>query len=67
MPGDDQWVKTNYDNVDSSLCRIQSGRPRKVQTRGAEELVNQYCMRKGGVRMRCSKCKEIGHNTKTCL
>jgi hypothetical protein len=57
-------VKTNYDNVDP-LHRIQSGRPRKVQTRGPEEPVNQYRMRNGGVRMRCSKCRGIGHNTRT--
>jgi hypothetical protein len=66
MPGEDQWVKTNYNNVDPPLRRIQSGRPKKLRTRGPEEPVNQYRMRKGGVRMKCSKCRGIGHNTRTC-
>jgi hypothetical protein len=63
--GEDQWVKTNYNHVDS-LRRIQSRRPRKVRTRGPEEPTNQYDMRKGGVRMRCGKCRGIGHNSRTC-
>ena len=61
MPGEYQWVKTNYNHVDP-LHRIQLGMPRKVRTRGPEEPVNQYRMRKGGVKMRCGKCSGIGQS-----
>jgi hypothetical protein len=48
------------------LNRIQLGRPRKVRRRGPEEPLNQNCIRKGGVRMRCSKCRGVGHNSRKC-
>ena len=48
------------------LNRIQPGRPRKVRRRGPKEPLNQYRIRKGGVRMRCSKCRGVGHNARTC-
>jgi hypothetical protein len=38
-----------------------------VKRRGPEEPLNQYRIKKGGVRMRCSKCIEVGHNSRTCL
>jgi hypothetical protein len=63
MPGEEQWTKTNCEHVDPPLSRIQ---PRTVRTRGPDEPRNQYKRRKGGVVMRCSRCKVIGHNTRTC-
>jgi hypothetical protein len=48
------------------INRIQPGRPKKVRRRGPEEPLNQNRIRKGGVRMRCSKCRGVGHNTRTC-
>jgi hypothetical protein len=66
MPGEDQWVRTSYEHVNPPLNRIQPGSPRKVRKRGPEEPVNQNRIRKGGVIMRCSKCRQVGHNTRTC-
>jgi hypothetical protein len=37
-----------------------------VRTRGPEEPKNQYRIRKGGVTMRCSRCRGTGHNLRTC-
>jgi len=37
MPREDQWIKTGYDHVDPPMYRIQSGRPRRLRTRGPEE------------------------------
>jgi histone acetyltransferase (RNA polymerase elongator complex component) len=48
------------------LNRIQPGKPRKVRTRGPEEPLNQNRMRKRGVKMRCNKCRGVGHNSRTC-
>jgi hypothetical protein len=66
MPGEKQWTKTNCEHIDPPVVRIQSGRPRVVKTRGPDEPRNQYRMRKGGVTMRCSRCRRIGHNARTC-
>jgi hypothetical protein len=66
MPGEDHWTKTNGEHVDPPMARIQPGRPRKVRTRGPDEPKNQYRMRKGGVTMRCSRCRGVGHNARTC-
>jgi hypothetical protein len=48
------------------VVRIQPGRPRVVRTRGPKEPKNQYRIRKGGVTMRCSRCRGTGHNLRTC-
>lgn len=66
MPGEDHWIKTNYEKIDPPLYRIQPGRPKKVRIRGPEEPKNPYRMRKGGIIMRCSRCRATGHNAKTC-
>jgi len=66
MPREDHWTKTNGEHVDPPMARIQPGRPRKVRTRGPDEPKNQYRMRKGGVTMRCSRCRGVGHNARTC-
>jgi zinc finger SWIM domain-containing protein 3 len=66
MPGEARWVRTSYEHVDPPLNRIQPVRPRKVRRRGPEEPVNQNRIRKGGVIMRCNKCRGVGHNTRTC-
>jgi hypothetical protein len=35
MPGEDQWIKIGYDHVHLPMYRIQSGRLRRLRTRGA--------------------------------
>jgi hypothetical protein len=66
MPGEEQWTKTNCEYVDPPVVRIQPGRPRVVRTRVPNEPRNQYRMRKGVVTMRCSRCRGVGHNARTC-
>jgi hypothetical protein len=65
MPGEEQWTKTNCEHINPPMVRIQPGRPRVVRTRGPDEPRNQYRMRKGGVTMRCSRCRRTGHNART--
>jgi hypothetical protein len=66
MPSKDQWVRTGQDEVDPPVVRATLGRPKKVRRRGPDEPRNPYCMRKDGVTMRCSKCRAVGHNARTC-
>lgn len=66
VPSEDQWVRTGQDEVDPPIIRPTPGRPKKIRRRGPDEPKNPYCIRKGGVTMRCSKCRVVGHNARTC-
>jgi hypothetical protein len=66
VPSEDQWVRTGQDEVDPPIIRPTPGRLKKNRRRGPDEPKNPYCMRKCGVTMRCSKCKAVGHNARTC-
>jgi hypothetical protein len=59
VPSEDQWVRTSQDEVDPPTVRATSGRPKKVRRRGPDEPRNPHCMR-------CSKCRAVGHNARTC-
>lgn len=66
MPGEDQWMHTEHEKLEPPVYRIPPGRPRKVRTRGPDEPKNPYRMRKGGIIMKCTRCRRVGHNTRTC-
>jgi len=66
VPSEDQLVRTGQDDVDPPVVRAAPGMPKKLRRRGPDEPRNPHCMRKGGVSMRCSKCRAVGHNTRTC-
>jgi hypothetical protein len=69
MPSEEQWLRTEHDKVQSPKLRLTLGRPKKVRIRALDEprdKKNLYSARKFGARMRCSKCKLVGHNTRTC-
>jgi hypothetical protein len=66
VPSEDQWVRIGQDKMDPPVVKAVPGRPKKVRRRGLDEPRNPYFIRKGGVIMRCSKCKSVGHNTRTC-
>jgi hypothetical protein len=66
MPSEDQWVRTGQDEVDPPVVRAAPSMPKKVRRRGPDNPRNPYCMRKGGVTMRCSKYRAVGHNVRTC-
>ncbi|PPR96054.1 hypothetical protein GOBAR_AA24616 [Gossypium barbadense] len=42
------------------------GRPTKVRRKEPDELQTTEILSKRGVDMRCSKCKRIGHNKRSC-
>jgi hypothetical protein len=59
-------VRTNQDVIQPLDYRVALGKPKKIMRRGLNEPRNPNAIRKGGVVMRCSKCREHGHNTRTC-
>jgi hypothetical protein len=65
MSSQDQWVRTNQDVIEPPDYRVAPDRPKKIKRRGPNEPRNPNAIRKGGVVMRRSKCREAGHNTKT--
>jgi hypothetical protein len=66
VPSKDQWVRTDQDEMHPPIVGPTPRRTRKIRIRGPDEPRNPYCMRKGGVTMRCSKCRAVGHNVRTC-
>ncbi|XP_059461899.1 uncharacterized protein LOC132190869 [Corylus avellana] len=69
MPSEEQWIKTQHDHLEPPTSRLQPGRPKKQRKRGPDESrdpKNPNRMRKFGARMRCSKCKVLGHNKRAC-
>ncbi|KAK9284475.1 hypothetical protein L1049_023648 [Liquidambar formosana] len=46
--------------------RIQPGRPRKAKRWTADEPEKRTKVRRYGISLRCSNCKQYGHNISTC-
>lgn len=65
MPSEEQWVKTDMDNIEPLKYRVAPGRPKKVRKRGPNESKNPNRIRKGGITIQCSRCRKVGHNTRT--
>jgi hypothetical protein len=66
VPSEEQWVKTDMDNIEPPKYRVAPGRPKKARKRGPDEPKNPNRIRKGGITMQCSRCRKVGHNTRTC-
>ena len=66
MPSEDQWVKTNNDVMEPLVVRTQPGRPKKLQIRAPDEPRNPHKLSRDGLRGRCTKCLQFGHNERTC-
>ncbi len=66
VPSEEHWVKTNMEKIEPPKYRVPPGRPKKVRMRGTDEPKNQNRIRKGGITMQCSRCRNVGHNTRTC-
>jgi hypothetical protein len=67
MTSQDQWVRTNQDAIEPLDYKVALGRPKNIRRRRPDEPRNPNAIRKDGVVMRCSKCREARHNTRTCL
>jgi hypothetical protein len=70
MPSEEQCVcAIRHDILKPPRPRVALGRPRKLRRRGPDENrdpKNLDRMKKFGVRMRCSKCRVLGHNKRAC-
>ena len=66
MPSIEQWTQTQYDPVDPPFERCHPGRPKRMRKRDPIEPSNQYRFSKVGTNIKCSNCKKLGYNSRTC-
>ncbi|KAH1129833.1 hypothetical protein J1N35_001211 [Gossypium stocksii] len=65
--GHKQWASlSNMLPILSPPLRRPPGRPTKVRRKEPDEPQTTDRLSKRGVEMRCSKCKRIGHNKRSC-
>ncbi|XP_056691880.1 uncharacterized protein [Spinacia oleracea] len=62
MPDSTQWPTFELPRILPPLMRRAAGRPAKQRRRGAHEKKRG----KRNTTVKCGKCKQIGHNSRTC-
>ncbi|KAL7607868.1 hypothetical protein Lser_V15G11821 [Lactuca serriola] len=67
MNSNDMWPETNYTPPLPPICRRMPGRPAIKRKKSTTENIGTHRVSKAGKKIRCSICKEIGHNKATCL
>jgi hypothetical protein len=65
--GQSLWERTEYNNLQPPPIRKQPGRPKKKRNKEAHELLKDDAqMKRARWGMKCSRCKQSGHNKATC-
>jgi len=65
--GQSLWERTEYNDLQPPPIRKQPGRPKKKRNKEAGELMkDEYGLRRGRWGLKCSRCKQSGHNKATC-
>ena len=65
IPEDSLWIQTGGLPIQPPKVRRRPNRPRKLQRKGADELVNGNVIPKKGTIAQYSNCNKPGHNEKT--
>ncbi|CAI9282844.1 unnamed protein product [Lactuca saligna] len=66
MNSSDMWPETNYTPPLPHISRRMPGRPAIKRKKFTTENTGTNRVSKAGKKIRCSICKEIGHNKATC-
>ncbi|KAL7594646.1 hypothetical protein Lser_V15G29004 [Lactuca serriola] len=66
MNSSDIWPETNYTPQLPMISRRMPGRPANKRKKSTTENTGTHMVSKAGKKIRCSICKEIGHNKATC-
>ncbi|XP_058776132.1 uncharacterized protein LOC131650439 [Vicia villosa] len=65
--GTNLWVRTEYPDVQPPKFKKMPGRPKKKRNREQGEIDgSDRKMRKTGMVLRCTRCRQTGHNKSTC-
>ena len=66
VPGEHDWVQTGMDAIAPPFYRKQTGRPKKLRRKGADEPINPYKVSRRNKGVTCAKCLQLGHNQRSC-
>jgi len=65
--GQDLWMRTECTDLQPPLVKRQPDRPKKNMRLDANELMRDNSqMKRATYGIKCSRCKQIGHNKSTC-
>ena len=62
----EQWRRASINPLEPPKDKIQRGRPKIKRKRHPSEPKNPYKLSKAGTIIKCSECKKVGHNSRTC-
>ncbi|GFZ04651.1 hypothetical protein Acr_17g0002230 [Actinidia rufa] len=62
----DNEEETDYDKIMPPHIRKRAGMPKKNRKKADDEPNNPIRVKKHYTSLRCDKCKEVGHNSRTC-
>jgi len=60
------WERTEYADLQPPPIKRQPGRPKKKRNKDANELLDANQMKRAKWGIKCSRCKQSGHNKSTC-
>jgi len=64
--GQQLWPKSTQPELLSPIYKTPPGRPKKLRIREADEHVSHSKLSKKNLIMKCSRCKQMGHNIRSC-
>jgi len=64
--GQQLWPKSNKPELLPPIYKTPPGRPKKLRRREADEHVSHSKLSKKNLIMKCSRCKQMGHNIRSC-
>lgn len=65
--GQNLWMKTEYTDLQPPAIKKQPGRPKKKRRLDASELLKEEGqMKRASYGIKCSRCKQSGHNKSRC-
>jgi len=64
--GQQLWPKSNQPELLLPIYKTPPGRPKKLRRREVDEHVSHSKLSKKNLIMKCSRCKQLGHNIRSC-
>jgi hypothetical protein len=64
--GQQLWQRTEYTDLQPPPIKKLPGRPKKRRNKDANELLDKSQLKRARWGIRCSRCKQSGHNKSTC-
>src|SRR4051812_33345809 len=65
LPDSRQWPDSGQGKILPPAFKAMTGRPKINRKKEADEAVDKTKVARGGYRVQCSKCHNLGHNVRT--